>query len=214
MCYTSVILKYLGVSQFFYCTTPPYSMSQHGSPKFLGVYQAVDPSTYSDIYPTNPKPEVQKIAGLYTDLIQLFVDMRYLDAESVDFPPHKNPSINTTHPAKYGFTKDVVDLYQMIPYVTGDPKWNYVSDRGEFLQGGEFMSDLRRPEQELDWLGQIIDPTYSLRFDFGDKEDEMPQLSWDHPRGPYIKPFHAVLSDCGNHGSILILDTSNCRSCS
>jgi len=102
----------------------------------MGVYHAVDTSAYSEIYPDDPQPQIKEISELYTNLIQLFVDMRYLNSENVNLAPHRNPRLNTTYPAKYGFTKDVVDFYQMIPYVTRhQTNWNYGSDAGEFIMG-------------------------------------------------------------------------------
>jgi hypothetical protein len=65
------------------------------------------------------------------------MDMRYINSKQVKFPPHSNPRVNTTYPAKYGFTKDVVDLYQMLPYHNGRAQTNqkYGSDGGEFIIG-------------------------------------------------------------------------------
>jgi hypothetical protein len=212
MSYASLIVQYLGLAPVFHGTPTTHSMSQPGSSDFLGVYHAVDPSTYSDIYPTDPSPQVKKVAGLYTDIIQLFVDMRYLKADSVHFPPHQDPAINNTFPAKYGFSKDVVDLYQMIPYVKAQTNWNYGSDAGEFLKWGEFPEDLRGSDKMQAWLHQTIDPTYALYHHIGFDDTDLPSLSWDDPSGPYIRPFYAVLSSCGNHGSIMIVDTRSCRS--
>jgi len=185
---------------------------------YLGVYHPVDPSIYSEVFPADPNPHIKETAALFTHLIQLFIDMRYLESDFVHFPPHENPRINLTHPARYGFTKDVVDLYQMIPYVTGYPNWNHGSDGGEFILWGEFLSDLRESEDGDDtdvWEHNIIDPTYALDYAINSLDGEnkkAPDLSWDDKSGPYIKAEYAVLSNCGNHGSIMVFNTKNCLS--
>ncbi len=78
---------------------------------------------------------MQEIASLFTDLSQLFIDMRYLNPSDVHFPPHE-PPIGLTQPIHFGFTKDVVTLYQLIPFVTGYANWNHISDSGDFILGG------------------------------------------------------------------------------
>ncbi|KIW05980.1 uncharacterized protein PV09_03164 [Verruconis gallopava] len=172
----------------------------------FGVYHPVDVSTYSEIYPENPGPAIQEIAKLYSELIRQFISMRYLNAEDVHFPPHTNPRVNLSLPAKYGLTKDVVDLYQMIPYVTAEPNWNYGSDHGEFIMGGEFLEDLRKGDADCEQ--QIIDPTYGIDHLYWElSKGNHKQSSWDDENGPYIRPWYAVLSSCGNHGSIMVLDT-------
>jgi hypothetical protein len=66
------------------------------------------------------------------------------------------------------------------------------------------MNDLRDHELAGSrWQHQTIDPVYGL--------DER-QSGWDAESGPYIKPWYAVLSACGNHGIVMILDTKTCLS--
>lgn len=178
----------------------------------FGVYEAVDPSRYSEIYPDDAKPEIREIADLYTKLIMQFVDMRYLDAEDVHLPPHNSPRINNSHPARFGFTKDVVDMFQLVPYVKDYPNWNYGSDAGEFVMWGEFMADLRdngdHEDMEEAWLSACIDPMYGIHHLRWNRDRNDPsQSSWYYSDGPYIKPWYAVLSSMGNHGSTMILDT-------
>jgi hypothetical protein len=129
----------------------------------------------------------------------------------VHFPPHENPRINTTDPAKYGFTKDVVDLYQMLPYVNtpANTNWNHGSDGGEFIKGGEFMEDLRdNNSAQQTWYQRTIDPMYGIQH--LEWTGENTKSDWNAERGPYIKQWFAVLSSCGNHGSTMVLDTKTC----
>lgn len=188
-----------------------FAMSTPG--RLLGVYTPVDPSIYSPVYPANPYPKVREIASLMTELFDLFIDMRYLPASSVSFPPHEHLPLDLTEPARYGVSKDVVDLWQMIPYRNeySETNWNFGSDHGEFLNWGEFLSDLRGSwDMNGTWWRTIVEPFYGL----DDLDPESPfrardadERGWDHEHGPYMRPWYATLSDIGNHGSVLVLDT-------
>lgn len=184
------------------------------SNSLIGVYKPVDPSTYSDVYPEAPDPRIREIAELMTEWYQLFIDMRYIRAENVMFPPHKHLKIDITKPAGFGFTKDVVDLYQMLPYHITEPEWNFGSDHGEFLMYGEFLADLRGPD--VDWWQLVVDPTYALE-DLSPWHDPARQATdgatrgWDDEGGPYIRPWYAPLTNVGNHGSVMTLDTKKCE---
>lgn len=180
----------------------------------LGVYQAVDPSIYSDVYPENPDPRIREIADLMIELFQLFIDMRYVKAEHVVFAPHKHIPIDTKEAAKIGLTKDAVDLYQMIPYNIGDTVWNFGNDAGEFLMGGGFLCDLRGSKG--DWWRTAIDPFYAIddlapRHRPGVRASDGETRGWDDEDGPYMRPWFVTLADCGNHGSVMILDTKTCK---
>ena len=199
-------------------TTTPQS-------SYLNTYQSVSTSSYSSITPTEPHPASKQIADLYTQFIDLFIQLRYLEPSQVHFPPHTPPhAINLTHPARYGFTKNVIDLCQLIPYITDEPQWNFGSDHGEFLMGGEFMPDLRGTPNDdqhdsgngdeamrCTWEGDIIDPLYAgLEYEWQELDDQGKRaFGWDSANRPYIKPTYAVLSSCGNHGSVMILNTEN-----
>lgn len=180
---------------------------------YLGVYYSVDVSTYDEVYPLNPNEHVKEIAGLFIELIQLLIDMQYLNKEQVAFPPHTECPLNLKYPARYGLTKDVVDMYQMIPYVTGFPNWNHGSDGGEFVHGGEFLADLRQVDSEEDstgsWEQAVIDPTYGIDWRNWDHEADKAQWRWGAENGPYIRPWFAVLSEIGNHGAFMCLNTKN-----
>ncbi|KUI56466.1 hypothetical protein VP1G_03771 [Cytospora mali] len=181
----------------------------------LGVYTSVDPSTYSPIHPNNPLPKVQEIASLITELFDLLIDMRYLSASSVSFPPHKHLPLDLTQPARYGVSKDVVDLWQSIPYLNhhSDTNWNFGSDAGEFLQGGEFLDDLRGSWNMKDtWFRTIVDPFYGVDdlnpdLDPEFRAEDADERGWDHKIGPHMRPWYATLSNVGNHGSVMVLNT-------
>jgi hypothetical protein len=180
----------------------------------LAVYSTVDPSTYSDGYPEAPDPRIREIADLMTEWYQLFIDMRYIKAENVVFPPHKHLKIDVSKPAAYGFTKDVVDLWHMLPYHIGSTEWNFGSDGGEFLMWGEFLSDLRG--SDADWWQTAVDPFFGIddissQFEPGVRAEDRDTGNWDDESGPYMRPWYVALTGVGNHGSVMVLDTKNCE---
>lgn len=193
----------------------------------LGVYLPVDPSIYDQVNPQNVKPQIKEVADLMTDLYKLFIKMGYMEASDFAWPPHDNPRIDTEELALYGFTKDVVDLMQLLPYRTeaGVEKWNFGTDAGEFIRWGDFMPDPRRTMHEpertglrevYDYAQDLLDPFYAIDFAVpGIPEDrrdvDADERSWDHEDGPYMRPTYLAMSGCGNHGSIMIFNTENCR---
>lgn len=172
--------------------------------------RAVDPSIYSAVYPEQPHPKVVEVAELMTELYKLFISMRYINAEDVAFPPHTENPVNITEAARYGLTKDVVDMMQMVPYYTSFPNWNHGSDAGEFIFWGEFH-DMRGTD--ADWYQTVVDPFYALSYcppDGQTTDTDCPQ-SFDDENGIYIRPHYAVINRMGNHGSVLIFDTKDCK---
>ncbi|KAI1264364.1 hypothetical protein F5Y18DRAFT_427986 [Xylariaceae sp. FL1019] len=185
----------------------------------LGVYHAVDPSIYSHVYPENPDPRIREIADLMNEWYQLLIDMRYIDAEMVEFAPHKHNPIDLAKVAELGLTKDAVDLYQMIPYHSrgidyfpghDHTNWNFGSDGGEFLKWGESLEDMRKPD--ADWWRTAVDPFYNLEHfspwhNPATRDPDAATRGWDDEDGPYMRPWYVTLSEVGNHGSVMILDT-------
>ena len=183
--------------------------------KILGVYEAVDPGIYSIIYPDNPHPRTKEVVNLLIEWYQLLIDMRYINAESVAFAPHQHLRINLSEAAKFGLARDVVDLWQMMPYHISSPNWNFGSDGGEFLMWGEFMDDMRGSEAQ--WWHNVGDPFYAIstlspEADPKRRAKDADERGWDHKEGPYMRPWYATLTNCGNHGSIMVLDTKTCVS--
>ncbi|THY93222.1 hypothetical protein D6C93_05692 [Aureobasidium pullulans] len=135
--------------------------------------QPKDVSIYNDqVYPANPHPKIATIASLMNELYTLFVDMQYIPASSISFAPHTTNPISLRHAALFGLEKQVVDLLQMLPYHDGSqPDWNFGSDNGEFLFGGEFDDDLRGKEESIEavWWRKCVDPLYYLDVDWKGK---------------------------------------------
>ncbi|THW09104.1 hypothetical protein D6D24_08661, partial [Aureobasidium pullulans] len=132
-----------------------------------------DVSIYNDpIYPTNPHPKIATIASMMNELYTLFIDMQYIPASSISFAPHTTNPISLHHAALFGLEKQVVDLLQMLPYHDGSqPDWNFGSDNGEFLFGGEFDDDLRGEEEGIEavWWRKCVDPLFYLDVDWKGK---------------------------------------------
>lgn len=174
--------------------------------KDLQLYASpMDPSIYSKIYPETPHPKIAEIAGLMTDLYNLFVEMIYINAEHIALPPHTSKPINIAVAAQFGLTKDVVDIMQMLPYYTGDVNWNHGSDHNELLHWGEFGSDLRG--NDVDWIEQVIDPYYALDYAKVHPSGRERLQGWDEEDGVYMRPWYLPLNDMGNHGSLMVLNT-------
>lgn len=205
--------------------------SSKASRPILGVYYPVNPNVYDQVTPRNVKPQILEIANLTTDLYKLFIRMGYMEHADFAWPPHDQPlRIDTEELALYGFTKDVVDLMQLLPYRIDSnvENWNFGTDQGEFLRWGDFMPDPRRTLEEperserrngYEYAHDLLDPFYGIDSALpGLSEDrrdaDADELSWDHERGPYMKPSYLAMSGCGNHGSIMVFNTENCQSSS
>lgn len=122
-----------------------------------------DISTYDAILPLSSHPKIATIASLMNELYTLFIEMGYLPPTSVSFAPHTSCPISLKHAALFGLEKQVVDLLQLLPYHDGtEPNWNFGSDQGEFLYGGEFDSDIRGEGKEVFWWRKCADPCWYL----------------------------------------------------
>lgn len=141
--------------------------------------QPKDVSIYNDqVYPADPHPKIATIASLMNELYTLFINMQYIPASSVSFAPHTTNPISLRHAALFGLEKQVVDLLQMLPYHDGSqPDWNFGSDNGEFLFGGEFDDDLRGEEEGIEavWWRKCVDPLFYLDVDWKGKR----AVGWD-----------------------------------
>lgn len=169
----------------------------------------LDPSIYSPIYPDNPDPKLVEIARSVEDLFRLWIGMRWLPEDQVHFAPHTSKPINIKEAARLGISKQVVDLYQLLPYVQEDVKTRFGHwDGGAYyLFGGVFL-DLRGGD--VNWLDSCVLPASDLPF-ITCYLGEGGRPGWDDGNGGYIKPHYAVLSKCGNHNTIIVVDTKTCK---
>lgn len=170
-----------------------------------------------DVAPKDVNPEIADIARLMTDLHRLFVEMRYILADNVAFPPHDSPGINLTEAHRYGLTKDVTDLLQMMPRVTGHGAWDYTYNRRgerEFMFGAQF-GDMHMLDEESDYYQYFVDPLRALWGycpPFNDiNQSQICPEPWNGKGGYYMMPHFATLSGT-DYGNALIVDTQNCES--
>ncbi|CAD0084806.1 unnamed protein product [Aureobasidium vineae] len=122
-----------------------------------------DVSVYDTIYPSKAHPKIAIIASLMNELYTIFIKMHYLPPSSVSFAPHTSTPISLRHAALFGLEKQVVDLLQLLPnHDKTRPTWNFGSDAGEFVHGGEFDEDIRGEGKEEAWWRKCVDPLYHL----------------------------------------------------
>lgn len=91
-----------------YLTFPPQT---YNTRKHLSTHQL----------PLKNSPWIQEIADLMTELYILLEKMKYLKPNSIAYPPHVSPSINTTLTTTLGLSPSVTDLLQRLPYVVPTP---------------------------------------------------------------------------------------------
>ncbi|KAJ9632202.1 hypothetical protein H2203_000605 [Taxawa tesnikishii (nom. ined.)] len=158
----------------------------------LQVYNPpLSPSVYSPVYPENPHPVIAEIARLMTELYELFVKTRYINAEDLAYPPHTTKPVDINMAARLGLTKDV------------RPR------RISF--GGEFGPDMRgdASEDTERWFRSFVDPFYALDYARPGAQWRQAVRGYDAKDGLFMRPWYIALNDCGNHGSVMILDTKD-----
>jgi hypothetical protein len=127
-----------------------------------------------------------EIASLLGNYYHLLARMRYFPHSVIKHPPH-NPPIDLPFAQSLGLEPQVIELLQLLPYVEG------LGNEEEFILWGSF-ADLRDNEV----LMQSRDPDYVS-----------PEGGYEEERGEYVLPWVLTLNSCGNHGSIMYLDTRN-----
>jgi hypothetical protein len=135
---------------------------------------------------TNANFDPHEIASLLGNYYHLLARMRYFPHSIIKHPPH-NPAIDVPFAQSLGLEPQVIELLQLLPYVEG------VGGEDEFILGGSF-ADFRSNGALL----QSRDPDYVS-----------PEGGYEEERGEYVLPWVLTLNECGNHGSIMYLDTRN-----
>ncbi|RFU25799.1 hypothetical protein B7463_g10539, partial [Scytalidium lignicola] len=133
-----------------------------------------------------PSFNPHEIADLLSNYYQLLQRMRYIPASSIKYPPH-SPPINVSLAQSLGLEPQVIELLQLLPYVEN------TGSEDEFIMFGSFMDYRADGALELS-----RDPDYAS-----------PEGGFDDENGQYVQPWIIPLSECGNHGSIIYLDTRN-----
>lgn len=131
-----------------------------------------------------------EIASLLGNYYHLLARMRYIPHSTIKHPPH-SPAIDVSLAESLGLEPQVIELLQLLPYVEGR------GSEDEFiLQGG--FEDFRNIRN----LRQSRDPDYAS-----------PEGGYEEEGGEYVQPCVLPLNQCGNHGSIMYLDTRNGMYC-
>lgn len=150
----------------------------------------------------------EDVAGLVTEFYELFVQMGYLDASLVIYPPHTNSAINTTLAQSLGISEKAIRMMEMLPYIDepreGEKrvKWNHGGSSGEaeFLLGGQFV------DYRADWaLKELEGPFFAVERDAGIIR------GFGEWGGKYMEPDYICLSWVNEESAAMILNTRNCK---
>ncbi|KAM0160359.1 hypothetical protein ACHAPG_003019 [Botrytis cinerea] len=128
----------------------------------------------------------QEIVTLITRYYELLAKMRYFPASYIKYAPH-DPPIDVDLAKSFDLEPQVIELLQALPYIEG------YSNEDEFILGGSF-ADMR----SLDVLMQSRDPGFAS-----------PEGGFDDENGEYMRPWEICINECGNHGTMMFLDTRN-----
>ena len=148
------------------------------------------PDRSQDVTPSGAYDPFE-IVDLMTSYYELFVKMRYVQRESLKYPPH-SPPIDIEKVKALGFAPQVFAILQLLPYVEGRGSEDNFFGYGGFADFRDCnYSDL---EQEL------CNPFYAPLVE---------GRGYDEPQGPYVRPWVLPLNSLGNHGTVLFFDTKN-----
>jgi hypothetical protein len=129
----------------------------------------------------------EETVSLISRYYELLAKMRYFPESYIKYPPH-NPAIDLDLAKELNLEPQVIELLQALPYVEG------YSNEDEFILWGSF-ADMRDPSV----LRQSRDPAYA----------DPSSSEFDHPDGAYVRPWELVINECGNHGTVMYLNTRN-----
>ena len=150
------------------------------------ITPAVSNLTISSYNQTNANCDPHEIASLLGNYYHLLARMQYFPHSIIKHPPH-NPPIDVPFAQSLGLEAQVIELLQLLPYVEG------LGSEAEFILEGSF-ADFRDNGD----LEQSRDPDYVF-----------PEGGYEEERGEYVLPWVLTLNHCGNHGSIMYLNTRN-----
>lgn len=128
----------------------------------------------------------QEIVTLITQYYELLAKMRYFPTSYIKYAPH-DPPIDVDLAKSFDLEPQAIELLQALPYIEG------YSNEDEFILGGSF-ADMR----SLDVLMQSRDPGFAS-----------PEGGFDDENGEYMRPWEICINECGNHGTMMFLDTRN-----
>ncbi|TVY36265.1 hypothetical protein LOCC1_G007147 [Lachnellula occidentalis] len=131
--------------------------------------------TYQSI--TNPATR-EEVVDLMTELYELLAEMGYYDAAMIGRPPH-SPGINRTLAAELEFSREAVEMMEMLPYLLQEEESLGWGGDNKFLLSGTF-ADLR-DDGVLDFTR---DPMFAI--------DDLSK-GFDEDGGKYMRPDYICL---------------------
>lgn len=128
-----------------------------------------------------------------SNIYEMFVKMRFLTAEQVEYPPHTgSKALDVNLITEVGLGEDAISLLQQLPYIADRKYWKHGEEDSVFLNAGGVFLDYRarsEPEDSRDPLWLSPDET----------------KGWGEKDGPYMRPWYMPLNTLGNHGSMMII---------
>ncbi|KAF7954583.1 hypothetical protein EAE96_005703 [Botrytis aclada] len=128
----------------------------------------------------------QEIVTLITQYYELLAKIHYFPTSYIKYAPH-DPPIDLDLAKSFDLEPQVIELLQALPYIEG------YSNEDEFILGGSF-ADVR----DLGVFMQSRDPGFAS-----------PEGGYDDENGEYMRPWETCINECGNHGTMMFLDTRN-----
>ncbi|EME43593.1 hypothetical protein DOTSEDRAFT_72830 [Dothistroma septosporum NZE10] len=129
--------------------------------------------------------QLQEVADLLLTIFETLAELRYVDPESIVRGPHDLSHLQDLY-TEHNLDPSIRHLYTLLPYIDSSQ-----TEARDFFHGGTFFD----PTDEGD-VEQGRNPYYAiLEGDDFEAED-----------GPYMRPWYTVLSNLGNHQSVILYD--------
>ena len=145
------------------------------------------------IYRYSQDAWIQEVASLMGAVYEMFVKMRYLTPEQVEYPPHTGwKTLDMEFITKLGLSADVISLLQRLPYVADTESFDHGGEDSVFFHSGGVFLDYR-DHQDLE---QSRDPLWIAPDESKD---------WGEEDGPYMRPWYTPLNALGNHHAMMII---------
>ena len=136
---------------------------------------------------------IQEVASIMGALYEMFVKMRYLKAEQVEYPPHTGSKpLDMESITKLGLSDDVISLLQQFPYIADTEVFDHSNEDSVFFHSGGVFLDYRDNQD----LKQSRDPLF-LEPQWG--------KDWGEDGGTYMRPWYTPLNTLGNHHALMII---------
>lgn len=161
---------------------------------------------YEPPLPQAPPYDVSSTVALVSRYYQLLVEMGYLGADSIAYPPHTG--INITLAESMGLTPGVIDTMQRLPYLKSN-EGGWMGHRDVIFRDSRFVD--YRNERDIymsrDPLGHW--PIYNQRNNPKTFKEDM--LDWEDLYPKSVLPLTMVRGGLWSTGDAIVLDTATNR---